>query len=754
MSLTAGGIQEVYRGFTNKNVRLQVLGLKKLESKQPGQSGSRYKVLLSDGVEAMSCILASQLAGMADSNQIKENSIVDVHECIQNEMNQKRILIILSMSFVGGCEYKIGDPKTLSLKLGAPQQQESAPNTTNGMHGGGMYGAPPPQQQQQQYPAANMYGGAPPPAQNGGMYGAPPPQQQQQQQYPPPSSGAAAGGGMYGGGAPPQQQYPPPVSTAAPGGGMYGGAPPPAQMGVGNYGANGYGMQQDIGGSYKPAAGGAIARNEAPVSISPINALNSYQNRWTIKARVTTKTPIKRYSNARGEGRFFSFDLLDADGGEIRVVGWNDQCDRFFDQVEQGRVYYISKASLRNKRGNYNQTRHQFEIHLESGSRLELAPDETSIPKISFNFVPINVLEDTPQGSIVDIIGVVESAADVSTITRKDGSEAVKRSVSLRDPSGRSIEVTLWGEFASAPGDAISAEIASSRHPVVAIKGGRVGEFNGKNISTVSSSSVLLNPPEAPETPQLQQWYASGGAAQEVKPLSGGGDGGRKADRRICISQIRGEGLGLGDQAAWVQAVCYMTYARNENFSYPACTLTYNGKQCNKKLADTTGDGTSWFCERCSANCTPEWRYILSCQLGDHSDASWVTAFNETAPDMLGTPAGQLNQWMNEGNPKFSAVFRDAQFKQFIVKLRLSEDKYQEEKRLRINVVRVDPMSFKSETALTLDAINRLERGEMAYPLQQNAPMKQMTSSAHHQPVAQQAGMQQTHAYGNPLQLW
>eukprot|EP00889_Picochlorum_renovo_P007592 jgi/Picre1/34622/NNA_002090.t1 len=468
MSLTPGGIQEVYRGFTNKNVRLQVLGLKKLESKQPGQSGSRYKVLLSDGVEAMSCILASQLASMADSNQIKENSIVDVHECIQNEMNQKRILIILSMTFVGACDYKIGDPKTLSLKLGAQQEGQAVllilllNNNSNIMACmvevcmglllllssssiqtcmevlrrmlAVCMGALLLQRLAQVACMAVV---------------------QLHLQLQVEACMVVL-----------QLLLQLLVEACM--------VVPPPQIN-GNYGATGYGMPQDAG-SYKPAAGGAIARNEAPVSISPINSLNSYQNRWTIKARVTTKTPIKRYSNARGEGRFFSFDLLDADGGEIRVVGWNDQCDRFFDQVEQGRVYYISKASLRNKRGNYNQTRHQFEIHLESGSRLELAPDETSIPKISFNFVPINVLEDTPQGSIVDIIGVVESAAEVTTITRKDGSEAVKRSVSLRDPSGRSIEVTLWGEFASAPGDTISAEIASSRHPVVAIKGGRVGD--------------------------------------------------------------------------------------------------------------------------------------------------------------------------------------------------------------------------------------------------------------------------------------
>ena len=33
------------------------------------------------------------------------------------------------------------------------------------------------------------------------------------------------------------------------------------------------------------------------------------------------------------------------------------QCDRWEPQVQQGKVYLISKASLRNKRGNFNQAR-------------------------------------------------------------------------------------------------------------------------------------------------------------------------------------------------------------------------------------------------------------------------------------------------------------------------------------------------------------------------------------------------------------
>jgi hypothetical protein len=45
--------------------------------------------------------------------------------------------------------------------------------------------------------------------------------------------------------------------------------------------------------------------------------INTYY-RWTIKARVTNKSDIRRWSNAKGEGTLFSIDLLDEGGGEIR----------------------------------------------------------------------------------------------------------------------------------------------------------------------------------------------------------------------------------------------------------------------------------------------------------------------------------------------------------------------------------------------------------------------------------------------------
>ena len=66
-----------------------------------------------------------------------------------------------------------------------------------------------------------------------------------------------------------------------------------------------------------------------------------------IKVSMTSRSC--RFSGARGEGKVFSFDLVDASGGEIRCTAFNDTADKFYEMIQQGEVYIISKASLKPK---------------------------------------------------------------------------------------------------------------------------------------------------------------------------------------------------------------------------------------------------------------------------------------------------------------------------------------------------------------------------------------------------------------------
>jgi replication factor A1 len=72
--------------------------------------------------------------------------------------------------------------------------------------------------------------------------------------------------------------------------------------------------------------------------------------------------------------------------------------------------------------------------------------------------------------------------------------------------------VTFWDRFATSdggpepsPGDQLEQALGAGARPVVALKSVRVGDFNGKNLGSLGSSTVLVNP-DRPEAQQLRAW--------------------------------------------------------------------------------------------------------------------------------------------------------------------------------------------------------------------------------------------------------
>jgi replication factor A1 len=83
------------------------------------------------------------------------------------------------------------------------------------------------------------------------------------------------------------------------------------------------------------------------------------------------KGELKKFTNKQGKpGCVFNFDLMDS-SGEIRVVAFSEVAEKFFNSIEQGRMYQLSKATLKpiepGKR-KWNTTGHNSEIYLEINS--------------------------------------------------------------------------------------------------------------------------------------------------------------------------------------------------------------------------------------------------------------------------------------------------------------------------------------------------------------------------------------------------
>ena len=118
----------------------------------------------------------------------------------------------------------------------------------------------------------------------------------------------------------------------------------------------------------QPARGPAAS---AHASIHPIEAISPYNNKWTIKARCTSKSAIKTWHNKNGEGKLFSVNLLD-DSGEIRATGFNGQCDMLYELFQEGSVYYISSpCRVQMAKKQFTNLNNDYELTFERDTVVE-----------------------------------------------------------------------------------------------------------------------------------------------------------------------------------------------------------------------------------------------------------------------------------------------------------------------------------------------------------------------------------------------
>lgn len=456
---------------------------------------------------------------------------------------------------------------------------------------------------------------------------------------------------------------------------------------------NPYGGAAFYGGGPKSGSKGS---DVAPgCVVHPISSLTPYQNRWMIRVRVTNKSGIRKWSNSKGEGKLFSVDLLD-ESGEIKATGFNDAVDRFYDLLETGKVYYFSKASLKSANKLYSSLKNNYEMSLNNDTIITLCTEDVDLPQVQFNFVNIGDLENVNKDALVDIIGVVKTAADVMQITTKATNRQVsKRELSVVDRSETSVNVTLWGDQA----ESFEKHVNSS--PVIAVKGAKVSDFGGRSLSVLNSSLFNVNP-DIEEAHLLRGWYDQIGKDSGMKSISGQRSDGAGGQFKT-ISQIASEKLGFGEKADYFNIRVVPVFFKKDNCLYQACPSA----ECNKKVIGENGE---YRCERCNRTYAEfQYRFIMQANVCDCTGNQWLTFFQESGEAILNNTAEHIGRLLDTDEEAASDVFSEALLKPVILKIRAKLDTYNDESRLRATCTTATPLDFKTDAKRLMEEIRKLE---------------------------------------------
>ncbi|XP_052896850.1 replication protein A 70 kDa DNA-binding subunit [Anopheles moucheti] len=430
----------------------------------------------------------------------------------------------------------------------------------------------------------------------------------------------------------------------------------------------------------------------------PISSLSPYQNKWVIKARVMSKSGIRTWSNAKGEGKLFSMDVMD-ESGEIRITGFKEQCDRYFEMIEVDKVYFISKCQLKPANKQYSSLKNDYEMTMTNDTIVQECKDvDGTMPEIQYNFVPISQIGNMEPNAMVDVVGMCKEVGDVLQFTAKtSGRELRKREITLVDASNASVQLTLWGDDAQ--------NFPTTTNPVVMLKGARVSEFGGgKSLGLIGGSVMKLNP-DMEQAHKVRGWFENGGREMSVSSVSartGGGAAGMNTEW-LSFQEAKDRNLGAGDKPDYFQVKAMIHTIKSANAVYKACPQA----ECNKKVIDQ--ENGQYRCEKCNAE-FPNFKYrlLVNMLIGDWTSNRWITVFTELAEELLGKSSQEIGSSLEYQKEEAEKLFSAISFKSFVFKLRTKVEYFGEQPRNKTTAVSAAPVNHKEYNALLIKSIQEL----------------------------------------------
>jgi replication factor A1 len=248
------------------------------------------------------------------------------------------------------------------------------------------------------------------------------------------------------------------------------------------------------------------------------------------------------------------------------------------------------------------------------------------------------------------------------------------------------VQLTIWSRQA--------LDFSAPLESIIAVKGVKVSDFNGRSLSLFSASMMLIDP-DMEQAHTLSGWYKNVGRNESF------------SNQGQVAMQVKDEGLGMRDTPDYFSAVATVVFIRQDNISYPACRTD----GCRKKVVE---DGSGhWRCERCDKTWdTPchrypihppvrqgaYIRYIMTVSVNDHTAQLWLNLFDEVGKKVLGLDADALVEQKETDTAKALETFNAATFVPWVWRVRAKQDNYQGQVRVRYQAMDVFALDYKTES--------------------------------------------------------
>jgi len=422
----------------------------------------------------------------------------------------------------------------------------------------------------------------------------------------------------------------------------------------------------------------------------PIKSINPFMREFTIKARVSAKSAVRFWKNARGEGKLFNVDLIDEEGTEIQGTAFNDAVDALYPILETGKVFIIKKARAKMSKRQYTHIPHQYCLELADA---EVTPceDDGGIEKFKFDFKPISSVESIDNGGYVDVIGICQKITEVNEFTSKKGNELKKRSFFLVDKSSSNISCTLWG-------DAAEKFLPDHEDKVICLKAAKVSEFAGR---TLTVNSYLIEP-EIPEVKEMRNWWVQNKQSLSITSLTQSRTfGGSGPSITLDEANLLGQNPDAPDYFSADVTFTQLFVKAERNPWYNACPSPpdpVTQKNCLKKVIEgTEGEGT-WYCVSCAKNFNNYLpRYIMKAKIADHTGSLYIGLFDRDCNAILSKTASEAEQLKETDIAAYNEIFTEPVCRRYRARIRAKQETYNDEIRTRFDVVGLEELDCKAD---------------------------------------------------------